>query len=268
MKRVICPVCGKQLFIGDKTASCENCHLYDRAREGYFYLLPPSAKKSSSPGDNKEMINARKRFLATDSYLPLADKLADIINSRFKGAITLLDAGVGTGYYIAHIAASRLQTDDLIGIDISKEAVKVAARAVPEALLTVASVYSMPVADGSADAVISVFAPFADREFARVLKDGGALVAAVPAERHLIELRRALYDDVRPVETKLESEFLHKASREELTFTFELDDSEDISALLSMTPYVYRAPCDRVKEVKNSRHMSITADFSIYTFTK
>ena len=268
MRRVICPVCGNQLLTYDKSAYCENRHSYDRAREGYFYLLPPNAKKSVSPGDNKDMVEARKRFLATGSYLPLAHRLFELINARFKDDIALLDAGVGTGYYLSHIADSRGHRDDMIGVDISKDAVKVAARAVHDAFLAVASVYSLPVADGSADAVISVFSPFADKEFARVLSEGGALFAAVPAEEHLIELRRALYDDVRPVQSELRSDVLREAAREELSFKFELESSEDISALLSMTPYVYRAPLDRVTKVKNSNHMTFTADFLIYTFTK
>lgn len=268
MKRVVCPVCGKQLNISDKSAVCEERHLFDRAREGYFYLLPPNAKRSAAPGDNKAMVDARRKFLSTGSYFPLARRLAQLVDERYADAMTLLDAGVGTGYYLSQIAAARGHRDEYIGVDISKDAVKIAARAVPDAFLAVASVYSLPITDGGADAVLSVFSPFADKEFARVLKKGGAMFAAVPAEEHLIELRRALYDDVRPVQSELKSEFLRETAKERLTFRFELDDGERVSALLSMTPYVYRAPIERVNAVKSATHMSLTADFLIYTFEK
>ena len=77
---VICPICGEKLNVDGKTATCKNRHSFDRAREGYFYLLPPNAKRSASPGDNRDMVAARAEFLATDSYLPLAKTLADIID--------------------------------------------------------------------------------------------------------------------------------------------------------------------------------------------
>ena len=268
MKQIVCPVCGKQLTVADKSAFCEERHMYDRAREGYFYLLPPNAKRSASPGDNKAMVLSRKQFLLGGSYAPLAKRLAQLVDARCEGAMTLLDAGVGTGYYLSQIADARERRDEYIGIDISKDAVKVAARAIPDAFIAAASVYSLPIADASADVILSVFSPFADGEFARVLKDGGTLFAVVPAEDHLIELRRALYDDVRPVQGELASDRLRETARERVTFRFELDGAELVSALLTMTPYVYRAPIERVEKVKCASHMTLTADFSIYTFTK
>ena len=268
MDIIVCPICGEKLNVDGKTATCKNRHSFDRAREGYFYLLPPNGKNSLSPGDNKDMVLARAKFLATGSYGPLADRLAEIVTRFFPRKITLLDAGVGTGYYLARIASIRGNIDERVGIDIPKEAVRRAARADGGAFTAVASVFDIPLASGSADVAVSVFSPFADRELSRVLKSDGILLCAVPAERHLIELREALYDNVRPVESALSSEFFSPLAREELTYDFELNGSEAISALLAMTPYAYRAPLDRIAEVKAREKMTLTADFEIYTFQK
>ncbi len=266
---VICPICGEKLNVVDKTAACKNRHSFDRAREGYFYLLPPNAKRSLSPGDNRDMVAARAEFLATDSYLPLAKTLADIIDRRYPSTrITLLDAGVGTGYYLSLISRLRGDIDDCVGADISKEAVRRAARANKGAFIAVANVFSLPIADDCVDVVLSVFSPFADREISRTLKVGGLLLAVVPGKNHLIELREALYPTVRPVEGDLASAALSLISVQNLTYTFDLANSAQISSLLAMTPYAYRAPKDSVLKVKSCAHMALTADFEIYTFQK
>lgn len=268
MQNVVCPVCGKKLQTYLKCAACENHHTFDRAREGYFYLLPPNAKKSAAPGDNKSMVMAREKFLNTGSYLPLAKRLAELICERYQSGISLLDAGTGTGYYLSCVQAHRGYVDNAIGIDISKEAARRAARANPNAFIAVASVFDMPIESACVDAAISVFSPIAGNELSRVLKSGGTLFAAVPAERHLIELRQALYDDVRPVESPLEIEGFSPMTCERLTFGFQLNGGENVSALLAMTPYVYRAPKDRVLKVGAYERMSLTADIKIYIFSK
>lgn len=59
----LCPICKSPLLDQGKDAVCKNGHLFDRAKEGYFYLLPP---KSNAPGDNAEMVRARRDFWIAD----------------------------------------------------------------------------------------------------------------------------------------------------------------------------------------------------------
>ena len=267
MTNFLCPVCKKTLAIKGRDAVCPNGHLFDCAKEGYFYLLPP---KSNAPGDNAEMVRARRDFLDCDFYAPLADAIASEINSRFANRpINLLDAGAGTGYYLSRIIeARRNESDVYAAVDISKNAVKICAKRAKQADVAVASVYDIPVKDEFADVVVCVFSPFAMDEYARVLKSGGILVLVYPCENHLIELRRALYDDVRKVETDLPSSTLSLLSKKEVTYSFNLESSKQISDLLTMTPYVYRAPKDKVECVKQKNDLSLTADFCLCTLEK
>ena len=62
----------------------------------------------------------------------------------------------------------------------------------------VASSFAIPVADAAADCLVDIFSPAAAREFARVVKPGGAFVFAVPGPRHLYGLKEVLYE--RPYE--------------------------------------------------------------------
>lgn len=266
MLHLLCPKCKTPLSLQGRDGVCRGGHVYDRAKEGYFYLLPP---KSTPPGDNADMVRARRDFLDCGFYEPLADAIADVLNARFDRPITLLDAGCGTGYYLSKIIEKRRNDKDVyVALDISKNAVKICAKRNQKAECAVASVYDMPVASGFADAVICVFSPFAMDEYARVLKDGGILLLAFPCESHLIELRRALYKDVRSVATALPSSTLTLSEQKEITYTFRLDSSEQISALLTMTPYVYRAPKSSVEETKRKTSLSLTASFCLCTLKK
>ena len=58
-----CPLCQQGLILTDKVFRCENNHCFDQAKEGYVNLLPVQHKHSKDPGDNKEMVNARRAFL-------------------------------------------------------------------------------------------------------------------------------------------------------------------------------------------------------------
>ena len=122
----LCPICKSPLLDQGKDAVCKNGHLFDRAKEGYFYLLPP---KSNAPGDNAEMVRARRDFLDCGFYVPLARAITDEINALFQRPVTLLDAGCGTGFYLSKIIKKRQNDKDVyVAIDISKNAVKICAK--------------------------------------------------------------------------------------------------------------------------------------------
>ena len=61
-----CPVCGAALTREVRTLRCPAGHSYDLAKEGYVNLLPANYRHSASPGDDREMVAARTRFLDGD----------------------------------------------------------------------------------------------------------------------------------------------------------------------------------------------------------
>ena len=49
-------------------------------------------------------------------------------------------------------------------------------------------------ASESVDLIFSLFAPYSEEEFLRVLKKGGVLIRAVPLTDHLYSLKEAVYE--------------------------------------------------------------------------
>jgi 23S rRNA (guanine745-N1)-methyltransferase len=102
----------------------------------------------------------------------------------------VLDAGSGTGHHLAQIAAKLPGSIIGLGLDISKDAARLAARSWPMLAFAVADVWATwPMHDAAVDLVVSIFAPRNFPETARVLRPGGWLALAYPGSDHLIELR-------------------------------------------------------------------------------
>ena len=93
----ICPKCRGELVPQGNTKKCPNGHSFDRAREGYYNLLLGAG--GGTHGDNKEMVAARREFLARGYYLPLAERVAALVLENTERGAAVLDAGLGEGYY-------------------------------------------------------------------------------------------------------------------------------------------------------------------------
>lgn len=176
-----CPVCEDPLTRAqERTLRCARGHAFDLARQGYAAL---TAGRTPHSGDTVEMVAARERFLAAGHYSFVASALASVAAGEF-----VLDAGVGTGYYLAHVLEGRPAAAGL-GLDVSKPALRRAARAHPRAGAVLADLWQpLPVADGVVSLLLNVFAPRNGPEFRRVLRPDGVLVVVTPAARHLAEL--------------------------------------------------------------------------------
>lgn len=267
-----CPVCGQPLVNGEKTLSCENGHSYDIAAQGYVHLLAPNRMHAKIPGDSKQMVNARRAFLETGWYQPFSDRLNQLVLQAVAGIHKpfILDAGCGEGYYTARLAAF-LQAKGvpavIAGVDISKFAVRAAAKRDHRIAFSVGSLFHIPVADEKMDCLYNVFAPIVPTEFFRVLKPGGTLILAVPSKRHLFGLKQVLYEA--PYENEeIETEYTGFCFRERVPVRGELttEDRDLIQNLFAMTPYYWKTPvagCERLRET-GRLETEIGFDFLIY----
>lgn len=185
-----CPHCGLALDHTAAGAACANGHSFDRARDGHLNLLVGGRLGPSTvAGDTPDALAARRRFLSSGSYLPIAEALADAVDAVDDAGAAdapVLDIGCGEGWYLSHIRATRR-----FGLDISKKAVQMASRFLPDAEFVVASAYRMPVLDAAVGVVVSVFAPHPEAEMQRVLAPGGRWVTVTPGPMHLHEMRPA-----------------------------------------------------------------------------
>lgn len=278
---LICPVCAAPLAREERAFRCRNGHSFDRARQGYVHLAG-----SRHPGDTKPMLQARRAFLAAGYYRPLADALADLAlahlasqrAARPTGAQppTMLDAGCGEGYYIGYICRALADAGfaaRCFGLDIAKEAVRMAAVRAPEVQFLVADIKGrLPFADASLDVLLDIFAPRNPAEFARVLVPGGLLLVAIPAPAHLAELRAllpllAIEEQKRErVLAQFAGSFALAASRE-LAYALALDPAE-ARLLISMTPSHRHLTAEELDRDLPEAPVRVTAAFSILALVR
>lgn len=247
MNRLICPLCAAALAVVDNGGlACPAGHRFDRARQGYFNLLPVQHKKSRDPGDNQAMVEARRRFLEAGHYAPVARRLAELAAERRPEA--WLDVGCGEGYYTAQIADA-LPDADGYALDISREAVKRACKRAPQLGWMVASMARVPLASASCGLLASVFSPLDWSESLRLLVRRGGVLRVGPTREHLIELRERLYDEVRDYDDEKHlaklPDGVQLAHSETLRFSLQLDDPQARADLLAMTPHGWRASAER-----------------------
>lgn len=274
MSILICPYCKRSLYdSGEKTYICENKHSFDLAKQAYLNLLPVNQKKSKDPGDNQMMITARRNFLELGFYDPLINSIKDLIKAlTFESEnIVALDAGCGEGYY-SEKALNNLPgfKTEIWGTDISKYAVKQAAKKYKDNFYFVSSVYNLPLASESTDLILSIFSPIMAEEFKRILTKKGYIVIVSPAPNHLREVAELIYDTFKPHSTNIEEKMNHVFEhhlRKQTNFKIAIKNADELLFLLKMTPYYWSTGKERLENIINQSELLISCDFNIDIFS-
>ena len=185
-----CPHCGAALASAGGAVACKEGHSFDVARQGYVSLLTGDTQLGSA--DTASMVAAREAFLAAGHLDPLAEALGGEAERALAGPGCVIDLGAGTGWYLAHVL-DRLPGRRGLALDLSKHALRRAARAHPRIGAVACDAWCrLPVRDGVAALVLSVFAPRDGAEITRVLRPGGALLVVTPTGAHMEQLVSAL----------------------------------------------------------------------------
>ena len=234
---LLCPVCGAPIAPEEKAWRCAQGHCFDVARQGYVNLLPVQQKHSLHPGDTPEQVRARRRFLGAGFYAPIADAVCAMLGP----AARVLDVGCGEGYYLRHLGQARPAAERW-GLDISRDAVRLAAGADKAGHYLVATAARLPFADDSFDAVMSLFALTVPEEFSRVLRSGGAYLQALAEPDHLLGLKELIYPELthRPKDLTPALPGFVLADQRQVQFDIMLTDAGQVADLLAMTPHYWR----------------------------
>lgn len=260
---------------------CEAGHTFDVSHKGYVNFVP--AQKPLK-GYSKAFFEARREFLSWGYYDHVLQAVSQVVlkaaaDARANDRFRVLDAGCAEGYYLRGIRQA-IQTADarvdeaqanaaqptsgarpvaptgtlLIGADISKDAVRLAAGGGDPNLWIVDDVANLALADASMDCILNVFTPANYREFRRVLRPGGMLVKVVPGPRHLEQLRRALGDGdhdegdvMRIFQRNCDTTAVIPATR-----TFDVPP-ERVPTLIGMTPLAFRLDEAQRRKIMVSR---------------
>lgn len=272
--KLACPLDGSPLQKNGNSWQCSAGHSFDIARQGYIHLLPVQKKRSRDPGDNKKMVAARRHFLGSGFYQPVAEALIQAVfpDGFNESAISCLDAGCGDGYYLRYLADNAPEATSLalMGLDISKWAVLSAAKKDKEPTWIVGSNANLPILPGTLDRILCLFGFPVYPEFARVLKTGGELVQVDAGPDHLKELREIIYPELK------ESKQGQGATPEGFTnletsvvcYTLNLPDKDAIGNLLAMTPHLYRAGSEGLARAAELESLSVTVEATIKRLKK
>ena len=237
-----CPICKSRFEQKERSLICPNGHCFDLSKKGYVNLLRPAKGGSVRHGDDKLMVAARTAFLGAGFYDTLRDAVTDAVLAHAKDAMTVLDAGCGEGFYTAHVRSALNECHaSVYGIDVSRDAIHASAVRDKMLKLAVASIFNLPVENESIDLLINLFAPYDAAEFSRVLKPNGILIRVFPREKHLWELKAAVYDN--PYENEIDTlalEGFALIEKKDIDFPLDLREKAHIDTLFKMTPYYYK----------------------------
>jgi len=260
----LCPVCAEPLGGGARTWQCGNGHSFDIAKEGYCNLLLASQMRSKKPGDGKEMLRARSAFLNAGHYRPLMAAIIDVLTPHMGAETTLLDCGCGDGAY-AEAIHEALQPS-IVGIDIAREGVRLAARrfkGVGPAAFAVASTFNLPLAANSCHAALQVFAPVSEVELLRVLVAEGVYCAVFPGPQHLLALKQVLYSEVRDHKVPPHPAGFTLLHERRVAFEMNLCCNADIQNLLTMTPLNWKGSREGKLRLRAMATFDVGADFVV-----
>jgi 23S rRNA (guanine745-N1)-methyltransferase len=171
--------------LGGLVLGCERGHRFDANRRGFLSAIDAGG---GIAGDTREILEARARFLDLGHYRPIMDAVAASMPP--SPSLRVLDAGSGTGHYLAHVLSAGSDRTGL-ALDASSPAVALSVARADSPGLVADTWKPLPVRSGRADVILCVFAPRNPAEFARILAPNGALVVVTPAQAHLQELRGA-----------------------------------------------------------------------------
>ena len=289
-----CPVCGGPLIREGKSLVCTGGvkkHTYDVSREGYVNLLPPGKGKNSRTGDEAAMIRARSVFLGSGAYDRLSDEVARLIaENTEEDSIVVVDSGCGEGYHTCRFSKElgKLGKNVLCAaFDASKHGAAAGAKhsvklnmapasgvgesfdGDAQALFMTGNIFSLPIKDSSADAVVSMFAPIAWEENRRILKPGGILVVAASGIDHLEEMRKVIYDNViKKAPEVVSGEGFEQIGRTSVRYTASLTSSDMIMNLFGMTPFCYKTPKEAVERLREKNSLDVTVNTDYFIFKK
>lgn len=273
---IICPICKEKLIKENRTYKCINNHSFDLSKSGHVNLLLDNQKHSKMPGDDKDMVLSRKNFLEKNYYKGISDKLNEIVLKNILNKnekINILDIGCGEGYYTGNLKNFLDEnniSNEIIGIDISKEAVISASKSHKGINWIVASATNIPVEDNSLDFIICMFAKIIPEEKMRTLKKGGKLIIVSTGENHLLQMKEVVYENVRkdfysPIEDLKIFNYIETINCTYKTF---IKENESIKNLFNMTPYRWRSPREGIEKLFSLNELETFIDVNFDIFEK
>ncbi|MCD7840581.1 MAG: methyltransferase domain-containing protein [Erysipelotrichaceae bacterium] len=256
MHKLSCPKCHEALYLDEKTYKCINRHSYDIAKNQYINLLLNPDKATNLPGDNKDSLLCRKAHLNKGYYDGIINEVITYIKDHYKESMQILDLGCGEGYYTSKIKES-FEDATVYGLDISKAGIQLATKYRKDIYWLVANSKNIPLCDHSLDVITALFTVVNADEIKRCLKKDGYMIHVTANNKHLIEFKELIYDEVKVKSDEHIRLPFSVIDSYDYKQKIHLENREDTLNLLQMTPHYYHIK-------KEKRHILDTLeDFDV-----
>ncbi len=261
-----CPLCHTALKAEQGSLICPNRHCYDLSKRGYINFAP-SHKQADDPYD-QTLFASRHAVLSDGFYEPLGQAITQEIHDLCPMPSLLCDVGCGEGYYAKALALAFAQSQ-VVGIDISREAITAAARGISTPHWLIGDLKHLPLADQSADVLLNILTPADYQEFARVLKPSGYLLKVIPGSDYLCEVRNAVRDHLRSATYDPSDVLSHLENKATLLKRIPIRYTLPVTAVqaqhfLHMTPMTFSLPHELLETLTLRE---ITIDLSLLVCT-
>lgn len=180
---LVCPRCARPLVREEENLACSGGHTWNVNRRGTLNVLSVPHRDAYDAA----LFAARRQVFGAGCYDAVADAVASLLPD---GPQRILDAGCGEGWYLNRLLSGRPERTGA-GVDISRDAIRLAASQPCTALWCVADLRHMPFSDGAFTCILDILTPAGYAEFRRLLAPGGCVIKVWPAEGYLRELREA-----------------------------------------------------------------------------
>lgn len=264
-----CAICKDHMMVkNNNSLICSNGHCFDISRKGYVNLI----NRSSNQVYNQELFEARNKIYLRGCYDPLTKELIDLIEAHrpLNNQNYILDAGCGEGYYLNQISKDKklYGTSNFVGIDLSKEGIRMATRGNSEILWCISDLANMPLKSDKMDVILNILSPANYEEFVRVLKKDGIVIKVIPEPQYLKEIRALLGDRIKRDHYSNENvmrvfqSHLNLIAEKKLNYQWEINES-DLRNLIKMTPMTSGLTAEEIETLVIRKISSITIDLKI-----
>ncbi|MFB9328337.1 putative RNA methyltransferase [Paenibacillus aurantiacus] len=270
----ICPICSNPVKVVDlKSLICSNHHCFDISKQGYVNLLSHPLRTKY----DRKLFESRAIISQNGVFDPLIARICKIMVDELgptstMECIKILDAGCGEGSHLPDIQQrihEQSQHNLLgLGMDISKDGIRIASRRSSRAIWCVADLAQCPFKDNQFDFILNILSPSNYSEFHRMLADDGMVIKVIPERKYLQELRgmfyrptdKMVYSNEHTVELFSRKFKVVDIQRVQYSVTI---DQKYMGQLVHMTPLSWGASQEQIQQILGMHKLEVTMDFSV-----
>lgn len=265
-----CPLCNSPMKVVHlKSLVCLNNHTFDFARQGYVNMLNRFIRSHY----DKKLFAARNRIIVDSGlYIPLHEKVSEVISENIvvsNDNIIIFDAGCGEGSHLQNIL-DKCKNIAIkgIGVDISKEGIRMAARNYKKSIWLVGDLANSPLQNQSCHIILNILSPANYKEFQRISVPNGLIIKVVPSSNYLKELREARFENKDKTSYKnddtvsLFKQHFHLIDTFKISYTKALNE-KDITNVVQMSPLSWNTSKDDIERILNRDISNITVDLDV-----